>query len=71
MSKKSLYDKNDRYTTTGLALGDEITGAIADIITKYIALGYSAREVSHIAQDAVACIEVSRVLDPDHKVGEE
>jgi hypothetical protein len=59
---KSLYDHNHRYTPEADALSNETHLALQGIFDRYIAQGYSPREISHIMQADVWELELSAVL---------
>lgn len=59
---KSLYDKNFKYTYEASALADEAQNVLDDLFAKYVDLGYSPREISHILQAVIQDLECSEVL---------
>lgn len=60
----SLYREDDyRYTPDGAALDSEATKALESVFAKYLALGYSPREISHIIKHVVTDFELEAVLD--------
>jgi hypothetical protein len=57
-----LYTRNDNYTEAALALVGEIARAIGPIFKKYIDLGFSIRDIGHVALHAVASEEYSQIF---------
>lgn len=50
---KSLYNKDYRYTQDAMDLDQQTFLALKNIWDKFIAMGYSPREISHVMQDSV------------------
>jgi hypothetical protein len=60
--KKSLYDKNDRYTYDASALSFDTNFVLKNIFKKYVNLGYSPREIAHIMITDVHDLELDAIL---------
>lgn len=65
---KSLYDKNFKYTEDALAFANEIFNAIRPIFEKYSKIGFSPRELSHIAQAEIMDKELDTILSIDYSL---
>lgn len=59
---KSLYDENGKYTEDAMKLDRETNEAIDDLFNKYVADGYSPREISHVMMATVSEIELTLLL---------
>lgn len=59
---KSLFDTNHRYTNDGTDLSEEVSEPIFTVMKKYIAMGYSPREISHIMIQDVIDAELTYVI---------
>ena len=59
---KSLYNKDFRYTKEAQILDREAHNAIEYMFDRWLAKGYSPREVSHIIKEAVTDFELEAVL---------
>ncbi len=66
----SLYDKEHRYTAEATSFSNEVDMALRPIFKKWAELGYSARELSHIAMASCWDQELDFILGfmPDKKV---
>lgn len=71
MTKKSLYDANDRWTSEGNNLDNEVFKALEPIFAKYVKMGYSPREAAHVAMGTCTQLELMSVLNiiPLQEVG--
>lgn len=59
---KSLYNEDCRHTDDADSLHYETVNALRSIFDKYLELGYSPREISHIMQSTVYDFELAAVL---------
>ena len=64
MSKK-LYDEEHHYTNRATIIDHEILTLLGPTFKKYTNLGYSPRELGHIAQTAISILELEAVLGSD------
>ena len=63
---KSLYnEKDDTYLDVALKLDAEIQGAVQPIFDKYMRLGYSLRQISHVILSAVCECELTNIFNRD------
>ena len=60
---KSLFGDDYRYSEYGLELDREAASHLKDLFDKYLNLGYSPREISHIIQGSVRDLELEAVLN--------
>ena len=61
MSKK-LYDEDHRYTKRATIIDHEMLTLLEPTFKKYADLGYSPRELGHIAQAVINLLELESVL---------
>lgn len=66
---KSLYTDKLCYTADGSAVEDEAHAALRPLMQKWVAAGYSPREVSHVLISAATILECESVLDMRSKEG--
>jgi hypothetical protein len=59
---KSLFDENHRYTDAAITLDSEFNKNIEELYKKYIDMGYSPREISHVMQLALFDTEMCYIL---------
>jgi hypothetical protein len=59
---KSLYDNEYRYTADASDLSQATEAALHSIFDKYIKMGYSPREISHIMNGVILDFELSSVI---------
>jgi len=59
---KSFFDENHRFTPEAEALDRELDKVIRPIFDKYVKLGYSPREISHILTLAALMSECEAIL---------
>jgi len=59
---QTFYNKDFRMNEDGLALDTEVMKAVEPIFKKYMALGYSPREIAHISAWAVGSVELTEIL---------
>lgn len=62
MKMNKLFDENDRYSKESLEVDKEIRASIKPIFKKWSDLGYSLREISHIASHTILSIESEMIL---------
>jgi len=62
--RKSLFDKDHRYTSDADSLEVAAFRALAPIFADYLKKGYSPREISHILSSAVRDLECESLLTP-------
>lgn len=60
---KSLFTDKARYTMEAHELSNEVFPIIRKVFDKYLALGYSPRDISSIMQWAVTDCELYAVLE--------
>ena len=63
MSKKRMFDKNERYNIDSLDLSAEITDAVRPIMDKYFERGYSVRDIAYVSTMAVNDVGVELTLE--------
>jgi hypothetical protein len=59
---KSLYTKTGSHTLDANALSEETSTAVKDIWAKYLELGYSPREISHVMLSVILEEELYLVM---------
>jgi hypothetical protein len=57
-----LFDENHRYTDAAITLDSEFNKSIEELYKKYIDMGYSPREISHVMQLALFDTEMCYIL---------
>jgi len=62
LMKNSLFNATDNYTKEANDLCQEFETAMTPVWDKAIQLGYSPRELSHIFQSTIACLESEVIL---------
>jgi hypothetical protein len=73
MPLKSPYDHNERYTQESVQIADEFHHAIRPVFDKWVAAGYSIRQLSHLffsevwEQELIHILEAKPVLPPTTK----
>lgn len=60
---KSIYSEDDRYTPECNQLDIEVHDALKPVFDRWVALGYSIRQVSHLIQGAAYELELMAMLD--------
>jgi hypothetical protein len=63
----SLFDENHKYTDHGKYLDLAADAALKQIFEKFLQLGYSPREISHIIQLKVTEFETQAIVENDLK----
>lgn len=71
--KVQLYNKDWRYTDVASTIDQEVNKALEPVFKKYMELGCSPRELSHVMGAAIIDLELMAVLDwmgkPTNKQG--
>lgn len=63
---KSLFDKDERYSSEGNKLSSELSLAMSSIMNKWIERGYKIREVESVAHGVVLDVALSNLLEKQH-----
>ena len=58
----SLYDKTNRYTEDALVLATQAEDVLDKVFLKWVAAGYSPREISHVIHGVVTDMELEEIL---------
>ena len=58
-------DKGERYNEAGMQLDQEVSAVLRPIIEKYIALGYSVRDIQSIIESTVVCACLDKLIWPE------
>ncbi len=64
----SLFDANNKYKVDAQDLDADVSAELQGYFQKYVELGYSPREISHIIMLAVMGLEMEFMLEGRYEV---
>jgi len=68
MTRKSPYDEYEKYTPETVNIANEFQHALQPVFNKYVAQGYSIRQLSHMVFEEVWELELLAILDTTKEV---